>query len=232
MAAAVHSLRSREFHPDSGLFHETHRILCPDAKVQRIAVGEKLEDRLTPEHQFTHLHTAERKVAVFRPLERWSKSSDEERFHVVFMVPGPFTPTCSNTHLPKIVAAVDTFRALNIPVYLVARANRDVMWAWADHYNITHVREYAHNIIMVPDIYGDVLHCFGLGVNMTRNPEGDRSQDRDLGVVYPRGALLIGPGASGKAEFRHIAIESDPRVCGVSSPDSFLAAVMDIVKKV
>ena len=50
---------------------------------------------------------------------------------VLFAVPGAFTPTCSNVHLPGFVSHFDAFRALGIDVMCVAVNDVYVMQAWA-----------------------------------------------------------------------------------------------------
>ncbi|MEO6800399.1 MAG: peroxiredoxin [Rhodanobacter sp.] len=50
---------------------------------------------------------------------------------VLFGVPGAFTPTCSNQHLPGYVAHVAEFRARDIAVMCLAVNDAYVMQAWA-----------------------------------------------------------------------------------------------------
>jgi hypothetical protein len=138
---------------------------------------------------------------------------------------------------------------MHIPVYILAVNTQDELWAWAANYKVVHLNASQevctpdpHEIIMVPDVYKVLLVNLGLGVDMTKvknnnaandellDPNRDRLKDRDLGVVYPRGAMLIGPGASGEAEFLHIAIEGKPGECTVSKPETFLAAITPLIK--
>ncbi len=45
---------------------------------------------------------------------------------VLFAVPGAFTATCSETHLPGFLVRADDFKASGIVVYLGAEPGRDV----------------------------------------------------------------------------------------------------------
>lgn len=50
---------------------------------------------------------------------------------VLFAVPGAFTPTCSERHLPGYVKHFDAFRARGIDVYGMSVNDAYVMKAWA-----------------------------------------------------------------------------------------------------
>jgi len=50
---------------------------------------------------------------------------------VLFAVPGAFTPTCSNQHLPGYVQHLEEFRARGIEVMCLAVNDAFVMQAWA-----------------------------------------------------------------------------------------------------
>lgn len=50
---------------------------------------------------------------------------------VMFAVPGAFTPTCSERHLPGYVAAFDAFRERGLEVYCLSVNDAFVMQAWA-----------------------------------------------------------------------------------------------------
>lgn len=55
----------------------------------------------------------------------------ENRNVVMFGVPGAFTPTCSEQHLPGFVERFETFRARSIDVFCLAVNDVFVMQAWA-----------------------------------------------------------------------------------------------------
>ena len=50
---------------------------------------------------------------------------------VLFAVPGAFTPTCSEAHLPGYIQHMDAFRALGVDVIGIAVNDAYVMDAWA-----------------------------------------------------------------------------------------------------
>lgn len=50
---------------------------------------------------------------------------------VLFAVPGAFTPTCSEAHLPGYIQHMDEFRALGVDVIGIAVNDAYVMDAWA-----------------------------------------------------------------------------------------------------
>jgi peroxiredoxin len=50
---------------------------------------------------------------------------------VLFAVPGAFTPTCSEKHLPGYVQRYEAFRARDIAVHCLAVNDAYVMQAWA-----------------------------------------------------------------------------------------------------
>lgn len=50
---------------------------------------------------------------------------------VLFAVPGAFTPTCSERHLPGYVRHFDAFKAHGVEVYCMAVNDAYVMKAWA-----------------------------------------------------------------------------------------------------
>lgn len=54
-----------------------------------------------------------------------------DRKVVLFGVPGAFTPTCSNKHLPGYIAHLDEFRQRDITVMCLAVNDAYVMQAWA-----------------------------------------------------------------------------------------------------
>jgi peroxiredoxin len=54
-----------------------------------------------------------------------------DRKVVMFAVPGAFTPTCSERHLPGFVAKFEAFQQLGIDVFCLSVNDAFVMQAWA-----------------------------------------------------------------------------------------------------
>ncbi|AND68055.1 peroxiredoxin [Dyella thiooxydans] len=73
-------------------------------------------------------------LAVVDGGERQNTRSGElfaGRRVVMFAVPGAFTPTCSEKHLPGFVARFDAFRARGFEVFCLSVNDAFVMQAWA-----------------------------------------------------------------------------------------------------
>jgi len=59
---------------------------------------------------------------------------------VLFAVPGAFTPTCSNAHLPEYVALADQIKAKGVDaIYCVSVNDAFVMKAWGESQNAEHI---------------------------------------------------------------------------------------------
>lgn len=107
---------------------------------------------------------------------------------VLFAVPGAFTPTCSEAHLPGYVVLADKIKAKGIDlIACVAVNDAFVMKAWGEVHN-------ASEILMLAD--GDASFTKALGLTMdTEQFGGIRSQRYamviDNGVVTQ---LYVEPG--------------------------------------
>ncbi|WP_372762401.1 peroxiredoxin [Pseudoalteromonas sp.] len=77
---------------------------------------------------------------------------------VLFAVPGAFTPTCSNAHLPEFITLADKIKAQGVDaIYCVAVNDAFVMKAWGESQN-------AAEIQMLAD--GDASFTQALGLDM------------------------------------------------------------------
>jgi glutaredoxin/glutathione-dependent peroxiredoxin len=75
---------------------------------------------------------------------------------LLFAVPGAFTPTCSEAHLPGYVTLVDKFQAKGIDSIVCTSVNDAfVMTAWGDLHNAEH-------LVMLADGGGDFAKATGL----------------------------------------------------------------------
>ncbi|MGL4471784.1 MAG: peroxiredoxin [Aeromonas hydrophila] len=109
-----------------------------------IAIGQAL-----PAGEFTFI-TAEGK------LQRDSQSLFGGKRVVLFAVPGAFTPTCSNAHLPGYVVLADEFKAKGVDAICCLSVNDAfVMKAWQDAQN-------AEAITMLADGDGSWTRALGL----------------------------------------------------------------------
>lgn len=63
---------------------------------------------------------------------------------VLFAVPGAFTPTCSNAHLPGYISLADKIKAKGIDaIYCVSVNDAFVMKAWGESQNAEHIEMLA-----------------------------------------------------------------------------------------
>ncbi len=88
---------------------------------------------------------------------------------MLFAVPGAFTPTCSEAHLPGYVVLADEIKATGVDIIACVSVNDAfVMQAWGEAQN-------ASEIMMLGD--GDASFTKALGLEMdTENFGGIRSQ--------------------------------------------------------
>ena len=88
----------------------------------------------------------------------------------LFAVPGAFTPTCSEKHLPGFVEHFDAFRERGVDVACVAVNDPFVMQAWAES---QHVPE---GLMMLADGNGDFTRALGLEMDASAYGMGTRSK--------------------------------------------------------
>ncbi len=122
---------------------------------------------------------------------------------VLFAVPGAFTPTCSEAHLPGYVVLADQFKAKGVDSIICLSVNDAfVMQAWGEAQN-------ASEIIMLADGDGSFTRAIGLEMN-TGQFGGARSQ---------RYAMLVKDGVV-------TALNVEPaKSFGVSSAETMLELI-------
>ena len=101
--------------------------------------------------------------------------STEELFRgrraVLFAVPGAFTPTCSDYHLPGFVELADEIRARGIDlIACVAVNDHFVMDAWGK------ARDVGDKILMLGDGNGSFARAMGMEQDSSRFGLGARSR--------------------------------------------------------
>ena len=89
---------------------------------------------------------------------------------VLFAVPGAFTPTCSNAHLPGYVVKADELKGKGVDSIVCLSVNDAfVMDAWGKDKN-------ADQLLMVADGNGDFTRALGLEMDGSGFGLGTRSQ--------------------------------------------------------
>jgi peroxiredoxin len=123
---------------------------------------------------------------------------------VLFAVPGAFTPTCSERHLPGYIEHYEDFKKRGIDVACMAVNDAFVMKAWAEHRNVP------EGMLMLADGNGDFAKALGL--------ESDSSK-YGMGMRSKRFALYADDGV---VKVLHVEAPGEFRV---SSAEAMLAAV-------
>jgi peroxiredoxin len=124
---------------------------------------------------------------------------------VLFAVPGAFTPTCSDYHLPGFVLRADDLKAKGVDtIACIAVNDAFVMGAWGD------AKDVGDSIVMLADGSADFAKAMGLEMDATGAGLGIRSQ---------RYAAIIDDGV-----VTYLAVEP-ARGLEVSSADAILAAL-------
>lgn len=120
---------------------------------------------------------------------------------IVFALPGAFTPTCSNTHLPGYVVNFDNFKALGVDSIICLSVNDAfVMKAWGEQQN-------AENLVMLAD--GDASFTKALGLEKDTGAFG--------GLRSQRYAMVVENGV-----VSYLAVEAEKQF-EVSSAEALLA---------
>jgi peroxiredoxin len=90
---------------------------------------------------------------------------------VLFGVPGAFTPTCSDYHLPGFVLRAEDLTAKGVDTIACMSVNDVfVMGAWAD------AREVGDKVVMIADGSAALTKALGLEVDLTGGGLGVRSK--------------------------------------------------------
>lgn len=126
-----------------------------------IAPGDMLPD--TPVQSVGNQPAAEVQKAPLRELLGAGRA-------VLVCVPGAFTPTCSEQHLPGYVARMDEFRARNAKVACLAVNDAFVMQAWAQQQGVP------EDLLMLADGNGDVVRALGLELDANAYGMGVRGK--------------------------------------------------------
>ncbi|HEX5720580.1 MAG TPA: peroxiredoxin [Thermoanaerobaculia bacterium] len=112
-----------------------------------------------------------RTIAAGREREVSTNELFRGKRAVLFAVPGAFTPTCSDYHLPGFVEQADAIKARGIDlIACVAVNDHFVMDAWGK------AREVGDKILMLADGNGDFARAMGLDQDSSRFGMGTRTR--------------------------------------------------------
>lgn len=101
---------------------------------------------------------------------------------VLLAVPGAFTPTCSQKHLPGFVQRADELKSKGIDTIACISVNDAfVMKAWGDNLNVD------DNVLLLADGNGYFTKAMGVALDLSDKPAG-------LGVRSKRYALVAEDG--------------------------------------
>lgn len=120
---------------------------------------------------------------------------------VLFAVPGAFTPTCSEKHLPGFIARFDEFRSRGVDVVCMAVNDPFVMQAWG------RTLDAPDGLQLISDGNGELTRALGMEMDASSSGMGQRAR---------RFAMYIEDGV-----VRQLFVEA-PGEFGVSSAENVL----------
>jgi len=156
-----------------------------------IAVGDRIPDG--------SLNLFKDGIQTFSTLELLGKGKV-----VLFAVPGAFTPTCSNKHLPGYVQHLEDFRERGVTVACMSVNDAFVMHAWGESQGVP------ADLLMLADGNATFAKALGLELDGTRNGMGIRAKRFAL---YAEDGIVKVLNVEAPGEFR------------VTSAETMLAAI-------
>ncbi|WP_308917752.1 peroxiredoxin [Jannaschia sp. LMIT008] len=125
----------------------------------------------------------------------------------LFGVPGAFTGTCSNAHMPSFVNNADALKAKGVDAIVCVAVNDPfVMQAWAKDTGAD-----GAGIHMLADADGAFTKAMGLDFDAP--PVGFHGRSRRFSALVEDGTV------------KTLSVEESPGVCDVSSGDAMLKAL-------
>jgi len=125
---------------------------------------------------------------------------------VVFALPGAFTPTCSEQHLPGYVQHADAIRGKGAAaIACLSTADFFVMDAWGKSQDV------GTSVDMLSDGNHEFTRAAGMTIDLSASGLGERSL---------RYSMIVDDGV-----ITHIAVEDNPGEASVSGAEAMLAAL-------
>ena len=123
---------------------------------------------------------------------------------VLFALPGAFTPTCSNQHLPGFIAHADEIKGMGVDTIACLSVNDAfVMGAWGD------AQGAGDKVMMLADGNGELTGKMGLGFDGSSFGMGTRSLRYSMVIV--------------DGEVKEINKEPNPAEAKVSGAENIMA---------
>ena len=114
---------------------------------------------------------------------------------ILFGLPGAFTPTCSERHLPGFMKATDQLREKNIKKVICISVNDPfVMDAWGKTHNVE------NKILMVADYKADFTKNIGAELDLNKRGLGIRSSRYTMLVEKGTIVKIVEEEVAGKCE--------------------------------
>ena len=130
-----------------------------------ISVGDRI-----PDAQLTA-------VTAAGPIQTTSREVFDGKKVVFFSVPGAFTPTCSNQHLPGYLAQHDALKAKGVATIVCLAVNDvHVVGAWAKAHDV------GDRILMVADGNADFARALGIDADSSKFNMGTRARRSSMVV--------------------------------------------------
>ena len=112
---------------------------------------------------------------------------------VLFAVPGAFTPTCSEKHLPGFVEHFDEFREKGIEVACISVNDPFVMQAWGQSQHVP------DGLLMLADGNGEFTRALGLEMDASAYGMGTRAKRF---AIYAEDGVVKQVNVEAPGEFR------------------------------
>lgn len=126
---------------------------------------------------------------------------------VLFALPGPFTGTCSNAHVPSFIRTKAGFDAKGVDeVICLAVSDPFVVKAWGEATGAT-----AAGITMLGDMNSDFTKA--VGMNFSNPAIGFHDRSKRYALYAEDGVVKV------------LHVEENPGVCETSGGESMLAAI-------
>jgi peroxiredoxin len=114
-------------------------------------------------------------VTAAGPVQTTSREIFDGKKVVLFSVPGAFTPTCNNKHLPGYLAQHDALKAKGVASIVCLAVNDvHVVTAWAK------ANDVGDKVLMIADGNGEFAKALGLDADMSKFNMGTRARRASL----------------------------------------------------